>query len=70
MSKIHQCPEEICRRLGNGSETEKAKARAEAIEWLKAQRIEMGDTVLMPDPQTGALTSFRQTTHPAQFGRA
>lgn len=48
MPKTHVCPESICERF-RGGEEDKSDARTEAVRWLRAQSIDVGDTVLMPD---------------------
>lgn len=56
----HVCPAEIVDRF-KGTEFDKHKARAAAIEWLSGLRIRIGDVVWLPDANTGELLSFTKT---------
>ena len=55
MALVHVCPAEICKAIAEGDEPAKRQARMRAIRWLEAQRLAHGDTVWMPDPNTGEL---------------
>ena len=54
--KEHRCPEYIFRLFDRPNT--KVAGRIAAITWLENQVVEIGDMVLMPDPDTGEVVSF------------
>lgn len=57
MSISRRCPQHILDKF-LGSENAKTIARAEAVAWMKEQTktLEPGDTLLVPNGETGELT--------------
>jgi hypothetical protein len=52
----YQCPARICAMFIDGDEKANSDARSKAVVWMTGLKLNIGDTILMPDPDTGDLS--------------
>lgn len=60
--KTHRVPEYIFRMFDQ--EATKPEGRKAAIEWIRTQHVEIGDTLEMPDPETGEVMLWVKSNSP------